>query len=104
MIKPISFDHDGVTVTNPFRSSCGTLEVDPVEEYGFKILKSSSGIASLVKNIADENVILLNDALGFGVPTNAGDCTILLLYFEGNKIRTHKLRGQLGSPEARAVR
>lgn len=103
MIKPISFDHDGIGVTNPFRSTCDTFDVDPVSEYGFKVLKSSGGIASLAKNLADGNVIRLNDALGLGVPTNAGDCTISLLDFEGNKIRMHKLREQLRSPAARVA-
>lgn len=103
MIKPISFDHDGIAVTNPFRSTCGTFDVDPVAEYGFKMLKSPGGIASLAKNLADGNVIRLNDEFGLGVPNDASDCAISLLDFEGNKIRMHKLREQLSAPEARAV-
>jgi hypothetical protein len=103
MINPISFEHEGVAIANPFRSACGKFDADPITVYGFKLLKSAGGVSSLAKNLSDGNAIRLSDEFGLGVPSGITDCAITLVDFEGNKIRMHKLRDQLRMPEANAA-
>jgi hypothetical protein len=71
----IAFEHDGVSINNPFMSSCGRFEVDP-RTYGFVEEETGGGCLALVKRFADGRHIMLTDEGGSQLPENTQDCMI----------------------------
>lgn len=78
----ISFEHDGVSINNPFMSSCGRFEVDP-RTYGFNEEETGGGCLALVKRFADGRHIMLTDEGGSQLPGNMQDCMIGL--YDGDR-------------------
>lgn len=64
----LSFEHNGVEISNPFLSECGRFAVDPVEAYGFTVALTVDGGKALEKALPDGGFIRLTDEYGSGLP------------------------------------
>lgn len=76
----LAFEHEGMSIRNPFLSDCGRFSVDP-EYYGFKPHHTGGGCMALRKDRPDGKYYLLTDSGGSEIPTaEEADDALLGLY------------------------
>lgn len=98
-ISPISFPHDGKNILNPFKSGCGSFEVDP-SHYGFEAISTGGGSNALYKNLGDEYILITQDDQ---IPLKGADpsSVIIGLYGQdGQPIRSNTLAEAIAAAHA----
>jgi hypothetical protein len=95
----IAFEHDGVSINNPFMSSCGRFEVDP-RTYGFVEEETGGGCLALVKRFADGRHIMLTDEGGSQLPENTQDCMIGLYDVDREMLVCRTMSAQIALADA----
>jgi hypothetical protein len=56
----ITFEHNGVNITNPTASECGRMGCSP-KYYGFEIEQTGGGCTAWVKYLPDGTYLMLTD-------------------------------------------
>lgn len=75
----LSFEHEGVQITNPLWDTCYSERVDPAAYYGFEVHETGGGCRAYVLELPDGDSLVLTGEDGSYLPDLSDDGTLAVL-------------------------